>query len=607
MPYRRAYRRCRCTGTRKIFDNGAGKVMYLNVIRFSGEQFAGLAAGYGDPSAIRLLTKGQLTKRLVLIREVIRRTDKAGRPARELATAALAVLAEVDVHHAGVVRSVLGHPQLGVWAATCLRTLPDGGSAAFVEIGQLGAFAAAAASRAGVAFDLTIPARGGSVFLPTLGSAVEIGSGLARVHGDGDSLIIAGSTRTVVVRPPFDAEARYWRPQRLVTLEAEGRVLEVVIEDLDPYRDCYPWRPAERLSLVDVDRLHGLLADAWRLIVRDHPDQADGMRAALRSVVPLSPANPHGEVSSASRDAFGSLALSVPADSATLAMLLIHEFQHVKLGGLLDLVDLYGRGGEARYFAPWRTDPRPIGGLLQGAYAFVGVTDFWRRHRAATTGAAAATAEFEFALRRRQTARALEELATSGELTATGSRLVARLERTLRSWQSEPVPAEIESAAHDVAIVDVVHWRLSWWVPRPHDVVRLADAWHRGRPCPDPGAADLGAESAHRGVVQPDLARLIRSRATGTGPPVAASQADRAYLAGDYDDARHSYLDEIQRHGGPDGWAGLAIATRRSGRAGAHALATRPELIRAVLARLATYPRADAVARWLEVAIPPER
>ncbi|MBG0564890.1 aKG-HExxH-type peptide beta-hydroxylase [Actinoplanes aureus] len=29
------------------------------------------------------------------------------------------------------------------------------------------------------------------------------------------------------------------------------------------------------------------------------------------------------------------------------------------------------------YYALWRDDPCPLNGLLQGVYAFVGITDFW--------------------------------------------------------------------------------------------------------------------------------------------------------------------------------------------------------------------------------------
>jgi len=577
----------------------------LDVITLTADQFDGLARSYGDPSAIAVLCSGQLSRRLVLIREVVRRAVEAGQQAVGLAAAALAVLAEVDARHPEALRDVLAHPHLGTWAATCLRSLSEAGDAAVGEVGQLGSFAAASAVRAGVPFSLTIPSRGGDVYLPTLGAAVEIGDGLARVHGDGDSLVIVGTTRTVAVEAPFDEEGRHWAPVRVLSVEADGLVFTVAVEDLDPYRDCYSWRPSDRLATADVDRLRRLLADAWRLLVRDHPEHAGGMRSALRSVVPLLPTNPGGQVSAASRATFGSLALSVPGDPATLAMLLIHEFQHVKLGGLLDLVDLYRRGGDARHFAPWRADPRPIGGLLQGVYAFVGVTDFWRRHRSTAIGAELRTAEFEFALRRRQTTRALEELAASGELTAVGSRFVSHLYQTLRSWRSEAVPREVEAAAHDTATVDAVYWRLTHRVPHPEDVGRLADAWHRGRRCPEPGNAVSGSTVDDRGAPRSLLARLIRSQVTGAGPPVAASRADRSYLSGDYDAARRGYLEEIQREGAPDAWAGLAVTTHRLGRPGARALATRPELAQAVVARLASYAPPDLVAEWIESAIPP--
>jgi len=30
------------------------------------------------------------------------------------------------------------------------------------------------------------------------------------------------------------------------------------------------------------------------------------------------------------------------------------------------------------FYVPWRTDPRPGGGLLQDVYAHLGMTEFWR-------------------------------------------------------------------------------------------------------------------------------------------------------------------------------------------------------------------------------------
>ena len=64
-----------------------------------------------------------------------------------------------------------------------------------------------------------------------------------------------------------------------------------------------------------------------------------------------------------------------------MAETLIHEFQHNKLCGLMDMLPLIEPSGE-RGYAPWREDPRPMAGLLQGVYAFAGIVHFWdvQRH-----------------------------------------------------------------------------------------------------------------------------------------------------------------------------------------------------------------------------------
>ena len=82
-------------------------------------------------------------------------------------------------------------------------------------------------------------------------------------------------------------------------------------------------------------------------------------------------------VSATSPAAYGAIATSWPPDQVTLAETLVHEFQHVKLCGLLDMVPL-AASGEQRVYAPWRQDPRPAGGLLQGVYAHLGIVRFWQ-------------------------------------------------------------------------------------------------------------------------------------------------------------------------------------------------------------------------------------
>ena len=107
------------------------------------------------------------------------------------------------------------------------------------------------------------------------------------------------------------------------------------------------------------------------------------------------------------------MAMSEPPDPDTCASTLTHEVQHLKLCAVLDIVRLTRPDDGSRYYAPWRTDPRPIAGLLQGAYAYLGVTEFWRRQRQLATGAAELRADGEFALWRAGTARVIDTLLSS--------------------------------------------------------------------------------------------------------------------------------------------------------------------------------------------------
>ena len=117
----------------------------------------------------------------------------------------------------------------------------------------------------------------------------------------------------------------------------------------------------------------------------------------------------------------------------TLALLLIHEFQHVKLGAVLDLYDLYDPTDGRLFHAPWREDPRPLEGLLQGTYAHLAVTDFWRVRQEVTSGAAADVAGQRFAYWRAHTCDAIETLVSSGSLTPLGEQFVDEMQHSVTS------------------------------------------------------------------------------------------------------------------------------------------------------------------------------
>ena len=66
--------------------------------------------------------------------------------------------------------------------------------------------------------------------------------------------------------------------------------------------------------------------------------------------------------------------MAPPADPATLALLIVHEFQHVKLDAMLDLYDLFDSADTPALPGTWqRTEPRPLDELLQETYARLAV------------------------------------------------------------------------------------------------------------------------------------------------------------------------------------------------------------------------------------------
>jgi uncharacterized protein len=149
--------------------------------------------------------------------------------------------------------------------------------------------------------------------------------------------------------------------------------------------------------------------------------------------MPLS-AGPQGkDVSATARQAFGAVAAALPADPVILALLIIHEFQHVKLGAVLDLYDLYDPADDRLFHAPWRDDPRPLEGLLQGTYAHLAVSDFWRARREVTAGADSEAAGARFAFWHAHTCDAVDTLTNSGSLTPLGVRFVSEMRQSLRS------------------------------------------------------------------------------------------------------------------------------------------------------------------------------
>ena len=201
--------------------------------------------------------------------------------------------------------------------------------------------------------------------------------------------------------------------------------------------------------------------------------------------------------------------MSRQPDRYTCAETLVHETQHLKLCALLDLVTLTRPDDGQRYYAPWRPDPRPASGLLQGAYAFLGVSGFWREQRRAAPereGQPAGPGRVR-PLARRRRARGRDPAAQRAAHPG-GQVFVGEMAEVLDAWRREPVPATARVVAQHMADRHLAQWHADNGPARPGRAARS-----------DSGRVEVRVESLvsrrHHGVgeIRPRRCRR-RSRST---------------------------------------------------------------------------------------------
>jgi uncharacterized protein len=383
-------------------------------------------------------------------------------PAAEALRAAWSLLTTLDREQPKALGTVLEHPYVRVWAMRCLAQLKtpaawssdEDQARAFqrlaVDLGHLGAIAAAAAIRARTGAAVTVPVVDDAVHLPTLGRLVlgtraapgsaDSAPGTATVNVIRNAVIVragencwtldlvgllAGDPGTVAVSGPSGFGE--WQPVRMV--RAGGK--SVALEDTDPFRDCYPWKASSRLTEAEFARWQYCFQEAWQEISREHRAYGPALGAGLNALVPVAEVKDGREVNATTETVFGAVAASLPADTGTLALLLIREFQRVKLGAILDLCNLYDPADHRLFSVPWEDGKTRLEGLLHGTYAHLAVTDFWRMRQHRSVGQAAAAAGERFRQEREDTRQAIEALLDSGSLTQLGTWFVLEMRHSV--------------------------------------------------------------------------------------------------------------------------------------------------------------------------------
>lgn len=560
-----------------------------------------LASGLGSATTIAGLRAAQLSLRLIGLRAVL---DAAERTGHKGALPGFQLLSDVQQQDPNAVTEVLGYPFAGSWAARCLRLLSSGDGiprSVEADLGHLSGIAAAAAIRADVPFRIAVPVREGAVYLPTLGRLMTTHGLTVTIHSDGREAAAEGVPLT---------ESSSWQPVRRISSVTEGQALNVMLDDIDPFRGGARLPVAPRLGDEAVRAWEHSLRQAWDILVRHHPSYADAIGAGLVAIVPMVATRPNRGINATSRESFGAAAISSVNDSVTLAVGLLHEFQHCKLNAVLDLIKLH-RPDAKRYYAPWRQDPRPLGGLLHGAYAHIGVCDFWRVQAALATTPFPAYAQMEFARWSDGTGRVLDALLDSRSLTSAGEHFVLAMRERLRSWPAT-VPEDSGRLARMAAADHRLSWRLRNARPDAAAVDALARAWRAGAPAPD-GVAGVAACLVDGGSALGASSRLdllylrLREpdRLAGMTQATRVERADTELISGKVTQAAAAYLEQImQEPRCPDGWTGLAIAVGQTKPALLHAL----ELVYALYNRLLETdgwaPDPGLLADWMTPTVP---
>ncbi|MET9700603.1 HEXXH motif domain-containing protein [Streptomyces sp. NPDC006529] len=375
-----------------------------------------LASTEPGADATRLVRDVRRSKRLVLLRGVL---DAAPGGTEGETGQHWALLEEAERAAPGAVRDVLHYPATGVWAEETLRRLhaPDGPAP---DLAHLGALAAAAALRAGVDFKLTLRPLHGRLALPTLG--------LLRPARPG----------------PVALTERSWDPADPAVLALHrlpgGRT---ALDDLDPYRALgHPAsvRPARRLTPKGHKRWDIQWTGALTLLERYDSTRAGEVGDLLRTLVPLADgARSTGATLPAAAGSVLVRGQTPPALAATL----VHEVQHGKLTALADVLTLHTADRTPCYWAPWRADPRPLEGLLHGAYAHLALAGYWQR--AALYGARGAWARH--ARCRAQVAAVLPVLQAAEQLTLAGREFISGMAAAERAMDDLPPPGDQHATA----------------------------------------------------------------------------------------------------------------------------------------------------------------
>jgi HEXXH motif-containing protein len=394
------------------------------------EAIIGLAAGRSDEATAERLLSAQLDRVVLLATYAIEPAFRREYWPRPIVDA----ISRAQARAPRKTAKILNDAWLGAWTSRMLDGPPG------------------AAWRLDVDAVVTVAVDDGVVHLPTLGSATvatgPAGAGTARVVVRDRTLAVDSGRESWRMPEPPEFDAPGWSGVRRMRAERHGLRFSLAVDDLSPLRDCFAAPLADRLPADRYDLWLRRFRGAWELLTTYARPTAVEMPWWSRTMVPLNSAMGR---SATSHDAFGVFAMSLPQDAAAFAVTLVHERAHTVLNGLATAARLTDATDTTVHFAPWRVDPRPVTGLLHGAFAFVAVAELWRSLMAAP--ALRQRAQTELAALRPQLRSALSALRDSAGLTDAGHTVVEHLHRRAQALGRVALPVHaVEAGERDLRL-----------------------------------------------------------------------------------------------------------------------------------------------------------
>ncbi len=578
--------------------------------------FIQLCTGPASAAAIENLRSAQLSRRKLQVRALTELLDtRPDSPAH-----AWSVLVAADRRDPGLVNELLLHPSAGVWLTRTLRKLSGAATDSTplrTDLDYLASIAGAAATRCGIPCTLEVPVVHGVITLPTVGqitlpSAFPAGRAVLEVSPDGTAAVrTLTSSASVAFSAPEPSPG--FVPVTRHTATSHRLRLSIEVDDRGPYRTFAAPIGPRPLDPLEYAEWAKLLDEAWDILTTHYRGFAEELSAGMSTLVPLESEN--SITGASSSIAFGAIAMTAKYSAVDLAEALVHELQHSKLNALFDLVELHEPDCDELFYAPWRDDPRPIGGLLHGALAFVTAVEFWRV-QAEHEQDDELYAQFNYAYRRRQVRQTAETLLASPALTGFGRRFVASIAERLSAVEDSAVTDEVREVVAKVADEHQAAWRLQHLRPDENQVLALAKAWSAGAQEPPGPLEPAVVVPCYRSLTRSPRSDLLKLRFLGQENAVPSartrnlSTADLHYVAGDRNQARAAYTATIRASPQDDqAWLGLGLTSPAEAGGTRSVLLTSPHVVLAVrdklLARNHQLDRPVELVRWLNTASVP--